>query len=77
MSRNCFYETEIKRASLLEDSAAIAVLAVKAKPPSAVAPQELREPCPLRAAMAFGLQVLLVSEAAQRPLSRTKRTCRQ
>jgi hypothetical protein len=44
MSRNCFYETEIKRASLLEDSAAIAVLAVKAKPPSAVAPQELREP---------------------------------
>jgi len=27
--------------------------------------------------MAFGLHVFLVSEAAQRPLSHTKRTCRQ
>ena len=44
MSIICFYETEIIGASLVEGGAAIAVLAVKVKPPPAVASQELREP---------------------------------
>jgi hypothetical protein len=44
MSRNCFYWAELTCATQFEGGAAIAVLAVKAKPPSAVASQGLREP---------------------------------
>jgi hypothetical protein len=44
MSINYFYWTEIMCAWFVEGGAAIAVLAIKVKPPSAVAPQERREP---------------------------------
>ena len=84
MSRNCFYWAELTCATQFEGGAAIAVLAVKAKPPSAVAsPRRMQEHSPGSANLDGSARRWPLAYMSlwwsERPMaaSVTKETCRQ